>query len=92
MKKGLATPNWIIMSKDRTQAISWKIALENAGYESKKWWGEGCHIMEAYASFQRANLTNTESISSRYLGIPFHLYLPDEYWEKMELIFSQLPS
>jgi dTDP-4-amino-4,6-dideoxygalactose transaminase len=88
MDEGFATPYWVIVSEHKRQIEEIKKAFESSGFETKKWWQEGCHRMPAYFSFTKESLTNTDLISERNLGLPFHLFLPDKYWYLAKNILS----
>ena len=90
MTEDYATPNWIIISERKRQLEEIKKAFESLGFETKKWWQEGCHKMSAYSSFIKKPLTNTDSISERYLGLPFHLFLQNKYWYFAKKILSEI--
>ncbi len=65
-----SNPYWIVSfsSKQETQAV--ETALGKAGIESRRWWGLGCHTMPAYSHILRANLTVSDSIAAKNLGLP----------------------
>ncbi|SAK44063.1 transferase [Caballeronia catudaia] len=51
--------------------------LDEAQVEWRRWWGFGCHTHPAFADVPRADLTTTEAISQRVIGLPFHNLLSD---------------
>jgi dTDP-4-amino-4,6-dideoxygalactose transaminase len=89
MQKGLVNPYWIISPNNReiTQEISRIATLR--GFETRLWWQRGCHEMPAFQNIEKAALEKTSSISDRYIGLPFHLFLPTNYWDSMNLIFEE---
>jgi dTDP-4-amino-4,6-dideoxygalactose transaminase len=56
--------------------------------ETRLWWEKGCHKMPAFSKIPKANLENTEDFSQRYLGLPFHLFLPENYWQNIARILG----
>ena len=51
--------------------------LAEAGVETHRWWGLGCHAQPAFADCPRTPLPVTEALAPRVLGLPFHLGLDD---------------
>ncbi len=47
-------------------------ALHAQGVEVRRWWGDGCHRQPAFAAFPSGDLSVTERLASRVLGLPFH--------------------
>lgn len=47
--------------------------LTQAGVETRRWWGDGCHAQRAFAAYPRAELAITNDLARRSLGVPFHL-------------------
>jgi dTDP-4-amino-4,6-dideoxygalactose transaminase len=88
MAQGFATPNWLVITESKQKIESVQRAFTRFGFETKKWWGEGCHRMPAYASCKREKLEITERLSGQYLGLPFHLFLDETYWNQVQEIFS----
>lgn len=43
-----------------------------AGVEWRRWWGLGCHRHPAFAEMPRADLSGTDALAPRVLGLPFH--------------------
>jgi dTDP-4-amino-4,6-dideoxygalactose transaminase len=52
--------------------------LRQCGIETRKWWGEGCHLQSAYRACERMALPETERLGRQVLGLPFWLGLPRE--------------
>jgi dTDP-4-amino-4,6-dideoxygalactose transaminase len=46
--------------------------LTEANIEWRYWWGMGCHRHPAFADVPRADLTRTDALAPRVLGLPFH--------------------
>ncbi|MFX1762830.1 DegT/DnrJ/EryC1/StrS family aminotransferase [Paraburkholderia sp. A1RI-2L] len=68
------TLNVILPTDSVTQTIS---RLDEEQVEWRRWWGFGCHKHPAFADLPRGDLTTTESISHRVIGLPFHNLLSD---------------
>ncbi len=46
-------------------------ALADAGVDTRRWWGEGCHRSPAFAGFPCDGLAATERLARSTLGLPF---------------------
>lgn len=46
--------------------------LEAARVEWRHWWGRGCHRHPAFASLRHADLSATDALAPRVIGLPFH--------------------
>lgn len=58
-------------------------ALQRCGIEARTWWGEGCHRQPAYQTCARRDLSNTEYLGRRVLGLPFWLGLDEPILDAM---------
>lgn len=45
--------------------------LQAEGVDTRRWWGEGCHVMPAFADMPRQALPNTAQLAQSTLGLPF---------------------
>jgi len=90
MSRGLATPNWIVLPQSERETKHLESKLRQIGYETRRWWGSGCAEMPAYQSYLKGYLPVTSSVATRYLGLPFHLYLPKDYWIQMRDLFCEI--
>ena len=52
--------------------------LDAAGIPWRRWWGFGVHKHNAFRSSERIELTYTDSLAPRVIGVPFHLNLTEE--------------
>lgn len=52
--------------------------LLRSGIETRSWWGQGCHVQPAFASFGRGKLPITEDLGARVLGLPHYLDMQKE--------------
>lgn len=64
------TPYWIVEFEDSDSCLQAELALNRKKIETRKWWGNGCHKMNAFADLASGNFSNTDSIASRVLGLP----------------------
>ena len=46
--------------------------LAAAEIEWRRWWGLGCHRHPAFANLPRADLSATDALAPRVIGLPFH--------------------
>ena len=51
-------------------------ALSDAGIETRRWWGEGCHRSPAFAECPRQALPVTDALAESTIGLPFAVDLP----------------
>ena len=49
-------------------------SLLQSGIDTRKWWGEGCHVQPVFADCPRGPLPVTEELGERVLGLP---HFPD---------------
>lgn len=71
-------PYWIVECRDAATARSVGRGLAARGIETRKWWGDGCHVMDAFRAWDRTGLERTEEVAARYLGLPFYRGLGQE--------------
>ena len=90
MAKKLITPNWIIVLETALQRKSLEDLFLKRNFETRKWWSDGCHSMPAFKNQPSSDLATTKSIVDRYLGLPFHLYLTENYWDSVQEILETL--
>ena len=63
---------------DRTVAETAMRELASAGIDSRQWWSKGCHCEPAFSEYPRGDLSVTEELSRRVLGVPFHEALRED--------------
>lgn len=67
---------WVTMTLNVTvppEHVSETIArLDAAGVEWRRWWGPGCHRHPAFADVPHADLSATNALAARVIGLPFH--------------------
>jgi dTDP-4-amino-4,6-dideoxygalactose transaminase len=47
-------------------------ALAEAGIDSRQWWSKGCHREPAFAAYPCGDLSVTDDLGRRVLGLPFY--------------------
>ena len=82
--RDLATPYWNIALKDEATRVGLEAFLTDGGVETRRWWGDGCHNMPAYRGIPRGELAQTEKHSRTILGLPLHLGLSSQDFERIE--------
>lgn len=88
MKKGFASPYWILSST--TERIQLVEDLFNKNLIStRRWWMYGCHKMEAYSGYSFGSLKNTEKAAKTSIGVPFYFGMSAEDWERISSVLSQ---
>ena len=92
MKKGFITPNWIVLPQFDYHSNRMVEEFTEAKIETRKWWNLGCHNMPAFKHLAFDSLENTNLIAKRYLGLPFHLFLENDYWDKVDEILRSCLS
>ena len=53
-------------------------ALADAGVDSRQWWSKGCHREPAFSECPHGDLSATEDLGRRVLGLPFHEALGED--------------
>jgi dTDP-4-amino-4,6-dideoxygalactose transaminase len=67
----------VILPAHRAHAAKVKLDANNIGW--RHWWGLGCHTHPAFADLKAADLSVTNDLAPRVIGIPFHDKLtPDQ--------------
>ncbi|MPW20597.1 degt/dnrj/eryc1/strs aminotransferase [Paraburkholderia sp. CNPSo 3157] len=57
--------------------------LNAAKVEWRHWWGLGCHRHPAFADVPRADLSGTDALARRVIGLPFHDGLTEENLDRI---------
>jgi dTDP-4-amino-4,6-dideoxygalactose transaminase len=63
---------------DRPVADEAMRTLLEAGVDSRQWWSKGCHREPAFSEYPRGDLSVTEDLGRRVLGLPFHEALDED--------------
>lgn len=92
MRFGRVNPYWILIPEDIENRIAIERECRKMNFETRLWWQYGCHRMPGFTKIETVDLTNTEWISERYIGLPFHLHLPTDYWESISLLLENLST
>jgi len=71
------------------QADAFSNALYKDGISTRKWWGDGCHLMPAFQGCKRTELKNTDFLRQSVLGLPLYLDMgTKEIMRVLDSIFS----
>ncbi len=84
------TPYWLVEFESGTEKNRMVQILREDNIESREWWAKGCHKMPAYLEYVDGELRNTDLVAARSLGLPFHAFLTDRDFEKLEIAFRKL--
>ena len=84
MSSGFATPYWIVQLSTVREKEVLKSCLSSAGIQFRDWWVDGCHNMPAYGDYSKGNFSKTDEIASTSLGLPFHCFLKDSDWSRIQ--------
>lgn len=84
MLKGFATPYWIVQLNNAHEKEVLKSSLSSAGIQFRDWWVDGCHVMPAYRDYSQGIFSKTAEFASTSLGLPFHYFLTDSDWNRIE--------
>lgn len=64
------TPYWIVSFSDaQTRRLAQEI-LTDEGVQHRMWWESGCHTMAGFDAVARPDLSATDLVASKYLGLP----------------------
>jgi dTDP-4-amino-4,6-dideoxygalactose transaminase len=86
------TPYWILRLVSPEQKATLERLLQENLIQCRDWWPAGCHSMPAYSEYSRGKFFNTDVLISRTLALPFHLYLSDNDWGRVESVLTQFVS
>jgi dTDP-4-amino-4,6-dideoxygalactose transaminase len=87
------SPYWIVRFDSENQRNKVRTHLQKHNVETRLWWGEGCHRMGAFVECPRTDLSITDEVSKRYLGLPYHLgMLPSDFQFVANLISETLDT
>ena len=88
MRDGFATPYWGVFHLEPEEIAKIESTFAENGYETRRWWSTGCHNMPAFEQSRKLSLPTTERVARRYLGLPFHSFLNEEYWDRAHEMLS----
>jgi len=60
--------------------------------ETRRWWGQGCHLGAAFASYPRTELPVTERLARSVIGLPFAIDLTREDVDRVVLALRATPG
>lgn len=78
------SPYWILQLENNHQKNYLQKVFEKDLIQYRDWWPKGCHSMPAYQVYCNQDFPNTERLISQTIGIPFHLFLSDSDWNRLE--------
>ena len=65
------SPYWIVEFQNKRERDAAQSALTASGIDTRLWWEQGCHRMNAFSEAAKGNnYPFTEDISGKYLGLP----------------------
>jgi dTDP-4-amino-4,6-dideoxygalactose transaminase len=79
------TLNVILSPKEVSATIT---RLNKNQVEWRRWWGMGSHRHPAFADFPKADLSRTDALANRVIGLPFHDGLSED---EIDRVVSCLP-
>lgn len=62
--------------------------LGATGIDSRQWWDHGCHRQPAYAQVRRLDLSVTEKLARRVIGLPYSIDIIEADLERVFLQFK----
>lgn len=80
---GWATPYWNVRCASVTERDLLAMIMATHEIETRRWWEGGCHSMPAYAHIDRLNLPMTTSLADTTLGLPLHIDMSEEGWDRI---------
>lgn len=83
-------PYWIVTFESDSQTLEVEKMLYLNGIESRRWWGKGCHKMEAFESVSRGELETTNQVAGVYLGLPMFRGLAVKEVEQIEKVIAEV--
>jgi dTDP-4-amino-4,6-dideoxygalactose transaminase len=84
LEKDFVTPYWIIDLKSKIRKKYLESALSADNIDFRNWWANGCHKMSAYKNFECRSMRNTNKLAAETLGLPFHKYLSDKDFRRID--------
>ena len=67
--------------------------LKSHSVETRKWWSQGCHHMEALKGIPREGLlSNTDNLAATTLGLPYFRGMTSAHFDMIGSIISQVPE
>lgn len=63
----------VAVPEGAAQAVEMRLAAH--GIDTRRWWGAGCHTSPAFAACRREDLSVTDRLGRRVIGLPFSIDL-----------------
>ena len=91
LSEGYVSPYWILQA---TPQMIERIEsnFQDAMIQTRRWWGYGCHKMNAFTSIKKTNLQFTDTTALSTLGLPFFKSLTLEERDRIESALLQVVS
>ena len=91
LSEGYVSPYWILQA---TPQIIERIesSFQDAMIQTRRWWGYGCHKMNAFTSIKKTDLQFTDATALSTLGLPFFKSLTLEERDRIESALLQVGS
>jgi dTDP-4-amino-4,6-dideoxygalactose transaminase len=86
----LVTPYWILKFQNSDLKKKLIRILNNDKISHRNWWEKGCHNMPAYRHVKHGPLINTQIAAETSLGLPFHTFLNQSDWKRIETALNKL--
>lgn len=80
----------INFSTGRNSASAVISALEKRQIQARRWWGGGCHSAPAFAGYPQSDLSITDGLVDRVIGLPFYKEMTREDILRVRAALSDL--
>lgn len=90
MRNEFITPYWVVDFDSEFQKEHAVRVLHEMEIESREWWAKGCHRMPAYSQYVSGDLPQTDNAAATSLGLPFHGFMIDQDFERLEKAFRKI--
>ena len=93
MAKNSIAPYWITQFASEARRNAVEAHLKSHSVETRRWWSQGCHHMEALRVVPREGLmTNTDFLAATTLGLPYFRGMTHSDFDMIGSIISQVPE
>lgn len=86
----LVTPYWILKFQSANLKKKLIRILNSDKISHRNWWEKGCHQMPAYRHIKHGPLVKTQMAAETSLGLPFHTFLNQSDWNRIEAAIRKL--
>ena len=91
--KNSIAPYWITQFASEARRNAVEEHLKSHSVETRKWWSQGCHHMEALKGIPREGLlSNTDNLAATTLGLPYFRGMTSAHFDMIGSIISQVPE